>query len=48
MILSALAFSIMAAEVKTTAHTVAIKAFARQIFSCLIVLIIMRKIFIAM
>ena len=40
MILSALAFSIMAAEVKATSHTVAIKAFARQIFSCLIVLII--------
>ena len=40
MVLSALAFSIMAAEVKATAHTVAIKAFARQIFSCLIVLII--------
>ena len=40
MVLSALAFSIMASEVKATAHTVAIKAFARQIFSCLIVLII--------
>jgi len=38
MIISALSFSIMAAVVKATSHSVAVKAFSRQIFSCIIVL----------
>ena len=38
MIISALSFSIMAAIVKATSHTVAVKAFSRQIFSCVFVL----------
>jgi len=38
MIISALSFSIMAAIVKATPHTVAVKAFSRQIFSCVFVL----------
>ena len=38
MIISALSFSIMAAVVKATAHSVAVKAFSRQIFSCIFVL----------
>ena len=38
MIISALSFSIMAAVVKATSHSVAVKAFSRQIFSCIFVL----------
>ena len=41
MIISAVSFSIMAAFVKATDHPVALKAFSRQIFSCLFVLIIL-------
>jgi len=40
MILSALSFSIMAAIVKATYHSVVVKAFSRQVFSCIIVLAI--------
>tara|TARA_B100001245_G_scaffold195566_1_gene154374 strand:- start:58 stop:939 length:882 start_codon:yes stop_codon:yes gene_type:complete len=40
MIISALSFSIMAAIVKATYHSVVVKAFSRQVFSCIIVLII--------
>ena len=40
MIISALSFSIMAAIVKATPHTVAVKAFSRQIFGCIFVLLI--------
>ena len=40
MIVSALSFSIMAALVKATSHSVAVKAFSRQVFSCIFVLII--------
>ena len=39
MIISALSFSFMAAIVKATPHTVAVKALSRQIFSCIFVLI---------
>ena len=40
MIISALSFSIMAAIVKATPHTVAVKAFSRQLFGCIFVLLI--------
>ena len=40
MIISALSFSIMAAIVKATYHSVVVKAFSRQVFSCIIVLVI--------
>ncbi len=40
MVISALSFSFMAAIVKATDHSVVVKAFSRQIFSCFIVLII--------
>ena len=40
MILSALSFSIMAAIVKATPHSVELKALARQIVSCIFVLLI--------
>ena len=40
MIISAFSFSIMAAFVKATSHSVAVKAFSRQIFSCIFVLAI--------
>ena len=40
MIISALSFSIMAAVVKATPHSIAVKAFSRQIMSCLLVLLI--------
>ena len=40
MVLSALSFSIMAALVKANLHSVAVKAFSRQLISCFIVLII--------
>ena len=40
MIISALSFSIMAAIVKATYHSVVVKAFSRQVFSCIIVLAI--------
>ncbi len=38
MIGSALSFAIMAAVVKATPHSVAVKAFSRQLFSCIFVL----------
>ena len=41
MIISSLSFSIMASFVKTTSHTVAIKALSRQIISCIFVLSIL-------
>ena len=37
MVISALSFAIMASIVKATPHSVAIKAFSRQIFSCIFV-----------
>ena len=40
MIISALSFSIMAAIVKATYHSVVVKALSRQVFSCIIVLAI--------
>jgi len=40
MIISALSFSIMAAFVKANPHSVAVKAFSRQIFSCIFVWVI--------
>ena len=40
MIISSLSFSIMAAVVKATPHSIAVKAFSRQIISCLLVLLI--------
>ena len=40
MIISALSFSIMAALVKANPHSVAVKAFSRQIFSCIFVWVI--------
>tara|TARA_S200000501_G_C20870632_1_gene764056 strand:+ start:54 stop:911 length:858 start_codon:yes stop_codon:yes gene_type:complete len=40
MIVSALSFSIMASFVKATPHSTAIKAFSRQIISCIFILII--------
>ena len=40
MLISALSFSIMAAVVKATPHSIAVKAFSRQIMSCLLVLLI--------
>tara|TARA_Y100001970_G_C14145065_1_gene809366 strand:+ start:399 stop:1259 length:861 start_codon:yes stop_codon:yes gene_type:complete len=40
MIFSALSFSLMAAVVKATPHSVAVKSFSRQILSCMFVLFI--------
>ncbi len=40
MIISALSFSIMAALVKANPHSVAVKAFSRQVFSCIFVWVI--------
>ena len=40
MIVSALSFSIMAALVKSSSHSVPVKALSRQVFSCIFVLII--------
>ena len=40
MIVSALSFSIMAALVKASSHSVPVKALSRQVFSCIFVLII--------
>ena len=40
MIFSALSFSLMAAVVKATSHSVAVKSFSRQILSCIFVLFI--------
>ena len=40
MIISALSFSIMAAIVKATPHSVSVKSFSRQIVSCMVVLVI--------
>ena len=42
MIMSAFSFSIMAIFVKSTHHSVLIKAFSRQIISCIFVLIILK------
>ena len=39
MLISALSFSIMAALVKANPHSVAVKAFSRQVFSCIFVLL---------
>ena len=43
MIFSALSFSLMAAVVKATPHSVAVKSFSRQILSCMFVLSIIKE-----